>query len=145
RHIDFSDKVKIGSLKPGQEVTVIGVIKSVSAFQSPKSKVSILTVIITDGTGNLAITRFIGGKSNKFLLDRYKDQYPKGCQVMASGIVERDKHYHRYTLKNCELELLGYISDEENRQFSKEEIEKLRSLNTGRLVPVYPLTEGISL
>ncbi len=145
RHIDFSEKVNIGSLKPGQEVTVIGVIKSVNAFQSPKSKVSILTVIITDGTGSLAITRFIGGKSNKFLLDRYKDQYPKDCQVMASGIVERDKHYNRYTLKNCELELLGFVNDEENRYLSQEEKESLRSLNTGRLVPVYPLTEGMSL
>ncbi len=145
RHIDFSDKVKIGSLKPGQEVTVIGVIKSVSAFQSPKTKISILTIIISDGTGNISVTRFIGGKSNKFLLDRYKNQYPKGCQVMASGIVERDKHYHRYTLKNAELELLGYISEDEASAYSREELEKLKSLNAGRLVPVYPLTEGISL
>jgi len=145
RHIDFSDKVKISSLRPEQEVTIIGIIKSVSAFQSPKSKISILTVVITDGTGSIAITRFIGGKSNKFLLDRYKDQYPKGCQVMASGIVERDKHYNRYTLKNCELELLGFIDDEENRYLSQEEKESLRTLNTGRLVPVYPLTEGVSL
>ncbi len=144
RHIDFSDKVKISSLKPGQEVTIIGVIKSVSAFQSPKSKISILTVIITDGTGSIAVTRFIGGKSNKFLLDRYKSQYPKDCQVMASGLVERDKHYNRYTLKNCELELLGYISDEESKALSREEQDKLRSLNAGRLVPIYPLTEGIS-
>ena len=89
-------------------------------FNHLKAKVSILTVIISDGTGSIAITRFIGGKSNKFLLDRYKNQYPKGCQVMASGIVERDQHYHRYILKNCELELLGYISDEEANALSQK-------------------------
>ena len=142
RHIDFTDKVKISSLSPGQEVTIIGVIKSVNAFQSPKSKVSILTIVITDGTGNITITRFIGGKSNKFLLDRYKNQYPKGCQVMASGIVERDRQYRHFTLKNCELEILGYLSEEDE---TVEPDENLRTLNTGRLVPVYPLTEGLSL
>ncbi len=142
RHIDFSDKVKISSLSPGQEVTIIGTIKSVNAFQSPKSKVSILTIVITDGTGNVTVTRFIGGKSNKFLLDRYKNQYPKGCQVIASGIVERDRQYRHFTLKNCEIEILGY-ADEENSNVVPD--ENFRTLNAGRLVPVYPLTEGISL
>lgn len=151
RHIDFSDKVKIAALSPGQEVTVIGVIKSVNAFQSPKSQVSILTIVITDGTGSLTVTKYIGGKSNKFLLDRYKNQYPKGCQVVASGIVERDRYNRHYTLKNCEMELLGYAGEEAGGASSTHNTHETHeetlppSLNTGRLVPVYPLTEGISL
>ncbi len=149
RHLDFSDKVKISSLSPGQEVTILGVIKSVNAFQSPKSQVAILTIVITDGTGSIAVTKFIGGKSNKFLLDRYKNQYPKGSQVIASGIVERDRYGHRNTLKNCEIELIGYADDEKMENGLSEprpyEGVPMDSLNVGRLVPVYPLTEGISL
>ena len=159
RHLDFSDKVKISSLSAGQEVTILGVIKSANAFQSPKSMVSILTIVITDGTGSIAITRFIGGKSNKFLLDRYKNQYPKGAQVIASGIVEQDRYNRRFTLKNCEIELIGYEDEDsrgalhapantENTGGYNPPLQSeaaIDSLHVGRLVPIYPLTEGISL
>ncbi|MBX9878337.1 MAG: ATP-dependent DNA helicase RecG [Candidatus Obscuribacterales bacterium] len=136
RHLDFQNRLMIKDVEPGQEVTVFGTIASVSAFQSRRGNVSILTVVITDGTGRLNVTRFIGGKSNKYLLDRYKAQYPKGAQVMASGIVERDKSGRRLELKNAELEIFGNLAGDG---------EELDSIHAGRLVPVYPLTEGLSL
>ncbi len=136
RHLDFQNRLMIKDVQPGQEVTVFGTIASVSAFQSRRGNVSILTVVISDGTGRLNITRFIGGKSNKYLLDRYKDQYPKGAQVMASGVVERDKSGRRLELKNAELEIFGNLAGDG---------EELDSIHAGRLVPVYPLTEGLSL
>jgi ATP-dependent DNA helicase RecG len=142
KHLDFQNRLKICDLTPGQEVTILGTIRSVGAFQSRRGNLSILTVVITDGTGSVNLTRFIGGKSNKYLLDRYKDQFPKGCQVLASGIVEKDQFGKRYSLKNAEIELLGFGGDNEGEGVDSLEHQ---SVHTDRLVPVYPLTEGLSL
>lgn len=143
KHLDFQNKLKICDLQVGQEVTILGTIRSVSAFQSRRGNLSILTIVVSDGTGSVNITRFIGGKSNKYLLDRYKDQYPKGCQVLASGIVERDQLGKRFSLKNGEIELLGFgVEGDPETGF---DLAQHQSVHTGRLVPVYPLTEGLSL
>lgn len=136
QHLDFQHHCQIRNIRPGDEVTVFGTIKSVGAFQSKKGNISIVSILINDGTGSITVSKFIGGKSNKYLLDRYKDSYPKGAQVMASGRVERDKYGNRLQLKNAELEVLGALAGAE---------EDLDSLHAGRLVPVYPLTDGLSL
>jgi ATP-dependent DNA helicase RecG len=135
-HLDFQNRLLIRDLQPGQEVTVFGTIRSCGAFQTKKGNVSILSIVIGDGTGSVLISRFIGGRSNKYLLDRYKDQYPKGAQVIASGVVERDRYSGRMQLKNAEIEILTAVSGGD---------EEIFSLHTNRLVPVYPLTEGLSL
>lgn len=143
RHLDFQNRLYIKQLQAGQEVTIFGMIRTVSAFQSRKGNVSIINIVITDGTGSLTITRFIGGKSNKYLLDRYKEQFPKGAHVLASGIVERDQFTHRLTLKNAEIELLGYLASDSDDEGQGD--FQAMSLHVGRIVPVYPLTEGLSL
>ncbi|MCA9802296.1 MAG: hypothetical protein KC777_09930, partial [Cyanobacteria bacterium HKST-UBA02] len=137
RHLDFQNRLHIKDLEEDQEVSIFGTIRSVSAFQSKKRNISVLTVTIGDGTGVVGITRFVGGRSNKYLLDRYKAQFPKGAQVLASGIVERDKFSRKFQLKNAEVEVLGLLTETEDPQPA--------SLHAGRLVPVYPLTEGLSL
>lgn len=134
-HVDFQDKVPIKQLEPGQRATVFGIIRNVGAFQSKNKNVSIVSITISDGTGSILISRFIGGKSNHYLLERYKSQYPKGAQVLASGTVELDGYSGRKQLRNAEVEVLaagGGLDGEE-------------SLHVGRLVPIYPLTEGIGL
>lgn len=136
RHLDFQNRLLIRELRPGQEVTVFGTIKSVGAFASKKGNISILTIVISDGTGSVVVSRFIGGRSNKYLMDRYKAQYPKGAQVLASGVVERDRYTSRLQLKNAEIEILSELGDSQ---------EEMSSLHTNRLVPVYPLTEGLGL
>lgn len=143
RHLDFQNRLYIKQLQVGQEVTIFGMIRTVSAFQSRKGNVSIINIVITDGTGSLTITRFIGGKSNKYLLDRYKEQFPKGAHVLTSGIVEKDQFTHRLTLKNAEIELLGYLAGDGDNE-DQSDLQAM-SLHVGRIVPVYPLTEGIGL
>jgi ATP-dependent DNA helicase RecG len=162
RHLDFQNREYIKDLKIGEEVTIFGSIRSVSAFQSKRGNMSILSTIISDGTGSILVIRFVGGKSNKYLLDRYKAQYPKGAQVLASGVVERDEYSHKLKLKNAEVEILSLegggelnnaqaqggpgceglsgTTSGDNFSFNVPE-----SIHAGRLVPVYPLTEGLSL
>jgi len=145
RHLDFQNRLRIADLELGQEVTILGFIRSVSAFQSPRRPMSIITIVISDGTGSISVTKFIGGKSNRFLLERYKGQFPKGSQVIASGIVEREKQGRRFSLKNAEIELLGSMSEPDASDETLSPLERKNSIHTGRLVPVYALTDGLSL
>jgi ATP-dependent DNA helicase RecG len=145
RHLDFANRLFIRELKPGMEVTIFGTIRSVGAFQSRKGNVSIVSVVINDGTGNISITRFVGGKSNKYLMERYKSQYPKGAQVLVSGVTEKDRMSNKLTLKNSEIEILGQGGEVSEDGEIEVGTQDSTSLHTGRLVPVYPLTEGMSL
>jgi ATP-dependent DNA helicase RecG len=146
RHLDFQNRLRIADLELGQEVTILGQIRSVSAFQSPRRNISIITIVISDGSGSITVTKFMGGKSNRFLIERYKSQFPKDSQVIASGIVERDKQGRRFTLKNAEIELLGFGTETDaNEESGDSQVPAVSSIHTGRLVPVYALTEGLSL
>ena len=136
QHLDFQHRQQIRNIQPGEDVTIFGTIRSVGAFQSKKGNMSIVSILINDGTGSITVSKFIGGKSNKYLLDRYKNSYPKGAQVMASGRAERDNYGNRLQLRNAEMEILGALAGSD---------EEMNSLHTGRLVPVYPLTDGLSL
>ncbi|MBY0545722.1 MAG: ATP-dependent DNA helicase RecG [Candidatus Obscuribacterales bacterium] len=136
QHLDFQNRLRISELEPGEDVTIIGEIRSVGAFQSKKGNISIVTIVINDGSGSITVSRFIGGRSNKFLLDRYKASFPKGARVLASGRVELDSYKGKLQLKNAEIELIGGHTDGEDES---------ESIHAGRLVPVYPLTEGLSL
>jgi ATP-dependent DNA helicase RecG len=137
-HLDFQNHLKIRDVTPGEDATILGTIRSVGAFQSKKGNVSILTISIHDGSGSIAVAKFVGGKSNSYLMERYKSSYPKGAQVIASGRVERDGYSGRLQLKNAEIEVLGTGA-------SHDDDSEPDSLHTGRLVPVYPLTDGLSL
>jgi ATP-dependent DNA helicase RecG len=152
KHLDFQNRQYIRDLNVGEEVSIFGTIRSVGAFQSKKGNMSILTVVITDGTGAITITKFVGGKGNKYLLDRLKAQYPKGAQVLASGVVEQDDYSHKLKLKNPEVEILSLEGgDQLSAGYKDQDGEPLvdslmaMSIHAGRLVPVYALTEGLSL
>lgn len=154
KHLDFQNREHIRDLVVGDEVSIFGTIRSVSAYQAKKGNVSILTAILSDGTGSIMVSRFVGGKSNKYLLDRYKAQFPKGAQVLASGVVERDDYSGKLKLKNAEIEILSLAGgdqlsagfrDDPSILGSAGQFDMPESLHVGRLVPVYPLTEGLSL
>jgi ATP-dependent DNA helicase RecG len=139
RHLDFQNRLMIKDLRAGQEATIFGTIRSVGSFQSRAGNVSVLTINIGDGTGTVSVTRFIGGHSNRYLMERYKNQYPKNAPVIVSGKVEIDRYKRKLQMKSAEIELLG---DGESGALDGGTLD---SLHTGRLVPVYRLTEGLSL
>ncbi|HEY9715047.1 MAG TPA: ATP-dependent DNA helicase RecG, partial [Chroococcales cyanobacterium] len=146
RHLDFQNRDLIKNLEVGMEVSIFGNIRSVGAFQSKRGNVSIINILIHDNTGSITVTRFIGGRSNKFLLDRYKNQFPKGAQVIASGVVERDGYSNKLILKNAEVEVLSQVADSDSSEFDTAGAESGNtSIHAGRIVPVYSLTEGVGL
>ncbi|NET45243.1 ATP-dependent DNA helicase RecG [Okeania sp. SIO2B3] len=131
-HIDYARQVNIRDLEPGETVTIIGKVKRFNCFSSPKNKkLTILELTLTDATGQIKISRFFAGPrfSNKGWQMQQKKIYPVGATVAVSGLVKENKYGKN--LDNPEIEVL----DSEGGQ--------IESMKVGRLVPVYPLTDGV--
>ena len=116
RYDDYRSLKTISQLQYGEEVTIVGAVWDTKARQT-RGGGSLVTSIITDGTGTIQATWF-----NQPWLE--KKIRPKR-QIVLSGKV--DEYLGRLTFQSPEWEPLD-----------KELI------HTGRLVPVYPLTKGIT-
>ena len=116
RYNDFSSLKTINQLEYGKEVTIIGNVWETKARETRKGGV-IVTSIISDGTGTIQATWF----NQPYLVRRL----PAGRQIVLSGKI--DEYLGRLVFQSPEWEPL-----------EKELI------HTARLVPVYPLTKGLS-
>ncbi|MEM7556706.1 MAG: OB-fold nucleic acid binding domain-containing protein, partial [Cyanobacteria bacterium P01_A01_bin.84] len=131
-HLDYARQVQITHLEAGETVTVIGTVRSCKCFSSPKNKkLTIFELILSDATGRLKLNRFLTGArfSHRGSQERYKRQYPVGSIVAASGLVKQNKY--GITLDKPEIEVLDGAG------------ASIESIKIGRLLPVYPLTEGV--
>ena len=131
-HVDYANQVKIRDLVPGETVTIVGTVKRSNCFTSPRNKkLTIFELQISDGSGQLKLNRFYPGNRYSHISwqQQQKRQYPQGAVVAASGLVKKGKY--GLTLEDPHLEVLDSLSD------------KIESLTIGRMVPVYPLTEGV--
>ena len=132
-HIDYARQVNISDLEAGETVTVVGSVRNCNCFTSPKNpKLSIFQLVIKDRTGEVKLSRFFAGTrfTNRGWQEKQKKLYPRGAIVAASGLVKKNKY--GITLDNPEIEILDSQGAE------------IESLNIGRVLPVYPLTEGVS-
>jgi ATP-dependent DNA helicase RecG len=117
RYLDYSQLRPINRLFFGEEVTVLGVIESVSTRQARGGKMQLVEAIVSDGSGSLRVTWF-----NQPWLGK---RLHSGIYVSLSGKI--DQYLGRLAMNNPELEQL----DQEH-------------LHTNRIVPVYPLTANIT-
>lgn len=115
RYNDFSALKTINQLEYGDKVTIIGTIWETKSRRT-RSGGTIVQSIIADGTATIQATWF----NQPYLLKSLKS----GRMVVLSGQV--DAYLGRLVMNSPEWEFL-----------EKEQI------HTGRLVPIYPLTEGI--
>jgi ATP-dependent DNA helicase RecG len=117
RYDDYRSLKPINRLEYGEEVTIIASVWD-AGLRRTRGGVPIFTATLSDGSGMIQCTWF----NQQYLGDRIK---PK-MQLVVSGKVE---------------EYLGRLT------FQSPEWEPLERelLHTARLVPVYPLTEGISI
>ena len=131
-HIDYARQVKIRDLTPGEAVTIVGSIKRCHCFSSPRNaKLTLFEVTIRDSSGQIKLSRFFAGARyrHRGWQEKQKRLYPAGSIVAASGLVKKSKY--GITLEDPDLEVLNHPGSE------------IESLTIGRVVPVYPLTEGI--
>jgi len=133
KHLDYATRTPVKDLIVGQEVTIFGTIKHTKVFASKnRSNLTIISIDISDGTGTVSASWFYG-KSNKFMEERYKAQYPQGKNVILSGTVKIDSFSGKLTIDKPQIEILSGDFGEKD------------SLHVGRIVPVYSLTENLNV
>ncbi len=115
RYDDFSNLKPINRLQFGDEVTIMGTVWEASE-RRVRGGASIFQATLSDGSGTIQCTWFSPYVAN---------QIKRGAQIVVSGNVT--EFNGRLTFSSPEYELLD-----------------TELLNTARIVPVYPLTEGIS-
>ncbi len=131
KHIDYSSRCFIKDLREGEDVTIFGKISSLKAFTT-KSNLSIVTVRITDETAATELS-FFYQKANRYMLERYKAQFPKDSSIIVSGTVKKDNYSGLYTIDKPQYQLI-------NSEFYEGE-----NIHLGRIVPVYSLVENLNV
>jgi ATP-dependent DNA helicase RecG len=131
-HLDYARQIPIRQLEEGKTVTLIATVRRCGCFDSPRNpKLTIFELVAQDGTGQIRLSRFYAGTRfrNRGWQDSQRRLYPPGAIIAASGLVKRSKY--GLTLEDPEIEVLDHSQS------------KIESFKIGRVVPVYPLTEGI--
>lgn len=134
KHIDYSNRTLIKKLKPDETTTIFGYIKSTSSFMT-KSNLSVLKVKISDESGSLDLS-FFYAKANRHMLERYKSQFPVGAGIMVSGVVKLNSFDGKLTIDKPQYSIMAgdFLETGESS-----------NLNLGRIVPIYPLNENLSI
>jgi ATP-dependent DNA helicase RecG len=117
RYDDYSKLEPISRLMYGETVTVVGTIQSIDSRPMRGGTTRVIEAVVGDGTGNLRVTWF----NQPWLANKLKP----GTPLALSGKV--DQYLGRITMTSPEWDLI------ENQ-----------NLSTNRIVPVYPLTSGVS-
>ncbi|MEB3213405.1 MAG: ATP-dependent DNA helicase RecG, partial [Leptolyngbyaceae bacterium] len=132
-HIDYARQVKIQELVEGETVTIVGTVRRCTCFSSPKNrKLTIFELTLKDSSGQLKISRFYPGQryQNRGWQAQRQKMYPPGAVVAASGLVKKSKY--GFTLDDPQIEVIDHAGS------------SIDSMKVGRVVPVYPLTEGVA-
>jgi ATP-dependent DNA helicase RecG len=116
---DLSNISKIKDIKPNQPITIHGKILEIGQERSWVKKMSITKALIQDDTGTIEVIWF----NQPYLVKSLK----KGDEIMLSGKPLIDKNGHLY------------LSSPIHEKISFKE-----TTHTGRIVPIYPETRGIS-
>ena len=119
RHNDFSQVVPIAELVPGQEQTTIATVWEAREVSLRRGKLKSTEAVVGDETGNMQVVWF----GQPYVARALKPN----TRLALSGRV--DVYQGRVQLQSPEFEVL----DRNEGQ-----------VHTGRLVPVYPLTQGLS-
>jgi ATP-dependent DNA helicase RecG len=119
QHRDYSKLEKIASIPFGEVTTTLGLIWEVETVRSSKG-IARTIATISDETGKLRVTWFNQPYLQKQL------QAAKGSYLVVTGVKQRFGNKIEFTVRSHELPEQGDL------------------LNTGRLVPIYPLTEGLN-
>jgi ATP-dependent DNA helicase RecG len=119
QHRDYSKLEKIANIPFGEVTTTLGLIWEVETVRSSKGLARTIATI-SDDTGKLRVTWFNQPYLQKQL------QAAKGSYLVVTGVKQRFGNKIEFTVKSHELPEKGDL------------------LNTGRLVPIYGLTEGLN-
>ena len=123
RYDDFSQIAPIQNLTPGEKVSIQGNVWQIKNIRTRTGKF-ITTATVADDTGTIEVIWF----NQPYLTKNIK----AGTPISLSGKVELDGH--RFKLMSPQYEIIR----------TQTAPQDLSTLHTGRLVPVYPETEGVT-
>lgn len=133
KHVDYSSRTLIKNLKEGDNTTIFGYIKSVSAFNT-KNNLSVVKVKVADESGSIELS-FFNAKGNRYTLERTKAQFPHNAGIMLSGTVKLNNYDKKLTIDKPSYSIMTGEFLEGNNT----------NLNMGRIVPVYTVCEDLSI
>ncbi|MEB3355089.1 MAG: ATP-dependent DNA helicase RecG [Cyanobacteriota bacterium] len=131
-YLDYANLVRISGLEPGRTATIVASVHRSHAFTSPRNpQLAILELQLSDPTGRIRVSRFFAGRrfTTPGWLRSQQREFPQGATVAVSGLVREGPYGPQF--QDPLIEVL------ESPQ------SPLRSREIGRLIPVYPLTEGL--
>ncbi len=117
-HRDYSKLEKIATIPLGEVTTTLGLIWEVESTRTSGGRVRTIATI-SDDTGKLRVSWF-----NQPYLQKQLSA-AKGSYLVVTGVKQRFGNKIEFSVRSHELPEQGDL------------------LNTGRLVPTYPLTEGL--
>ncbi len=117
RYDDYSQLKTINRLELGEEVTIIGTVEEISVRPVRGGKLKLVEATVSDGTGSIGVTWF----NQTWIANRLK---PGKAVVLSGGI---DQYLGKLTMNGPEWEPL-----------------ERKQIHTNRIVPVYPLTAGVT-
>ncbi len=121
RYDDYSKLKPINRLEYGDVLTIIATVQSVLSTKMRNRDQSRVEIVVSDGTGYLRLVFFRGTK----YLRSFETQFPHGRQLVISGKVQM------------------YLGRLQMDNPSYEDLDNAH-LNTNGIIPVYPLTSGLS-
>jgi ATP-dependent DNA helicase RecG len=117
RYDDYSQLKTINRLEYGEEVTIIGTVEEISVRPVRGGKLKLVEATVSDGTGSIGVTWF----NQTWIATRLK---PGKAVVLSGGI---EQYLGNLTMSGPEWEPL-----------------EQKQVHTNRIVPVYPLTSGVT-
>ena len=117
RYEDYTQLKPINEILYGNQLTVIGRVESVHTRPMHGGKQQLVEALLSDGTGALRLTWF----NQPWMANRLH----VGDQISTSGII--GQHLGRLVMKNPNFEPVD-----------------MEYINTNRIVPIYPLTQGLN-
>lgn len=131
RYDDFSQIKTIDNIQTGETVSIQGVIWQIKNVRTRSGKfVTVATV--ADQSGTVEIVWF----NQPYLTQTLKP----GIQISLSGKIQFDGF--RPKLISPSYEIIKSVASQSRSDL--EQVEQGLTLHTGRLVPIYPETEGVS-
>ncbi|MDO8676195.1 MAG: ATP-dependent DNA helicase RecG [Candidatus Azambacteria bacterium] len=125
RYEDFSDFVSISDIKPNTQATIRGVILGAKNIRIFRRNITITEAVVENESGAIKSVWF----NQPYLIDQLKPGYV----LNLSGKVVLNKNHLCFS--NPAYEITGYGENSYNKK---------ETLHTGRLVPVYPETYGVT-
>ncbi|RJQ29594.1 ATP-dependent DNA helicase RecG [Candidatus Parcubacteria bacterium] len=121
RYEDFSQIYRIADLEPGQQATIRGLIQDVEIRRTWRKRMTIIEAVIADNSGSIRAVWF----NQPYLLN-----------ILRVGRV--GNFAGKVSISDGEL----YLSHPTHEMVGRDEEAETR--HTGRLVPIYPETRGLT-